>query len=186
MRKCPSCGTEYDDSIAFCGHDGTITIQPQDPSDHDPRVGAQLGEYLVVARVADGAMGRVYEGRHPQTKARVAVKVLHEDVARDDVAVERFKREFETAEEMDHPHIVDVIEFGETGDGSYFMTMEYLYGEELGDLLRRDGDIPPERAVRILSQLCAGLDYAHSFGVIHRDLKPDNTSSSPRPTRATW
>jgi serine/threonine protein kinase len=174
VRKCPSCGTEYDDSIAFCGHDGTITIQPQDPADHDPRVGHQLGEYIVVARVADGAMGRVYEGRHPETKARVAVKVLHDDVARDEVAVERFKREFETAEEMDHPHIVDVIEFGETEDGSYFLTMEYLYGEELGELLRRDGAITPDRAVRILSQLCAGLDYAHSFGVIHRDLKPDN------------
>lgn len=174
MRKCPSCGTEYDDSIAFCGHDGTITVQIQDPSDHDPRVGTQLGDYIVVARVADGAMGRVYEGRHPDTKQRVAVKVLHADVAKDEVAVERFKREYETAEEMEHAHIVDVIEFGETGDGSYFLTMEYLEGEELGELLRRDGAIAPERALRILCQLCAGLDYAHSFGVIHRDLKPDN------------
>ncbi len=174
MRKCPSCGTEYDDSIAFCGQDGTITVQVQDPTDVDPRVGTQLGDYILVARVADGAMGRVYEGRHPETKQRVAVKVLHADVATDEVAVERFKREYETAEEMNHPHIVDVIEFGETGDGSYFLTMEYLFGEELGELLRRDGAITPDRAVRILSQLGAGLDYAHSFGVIHRDLKPDN------------
>jgi len=149
-------------------------VQVQDPTDHDPRVGVQLGDYILVARVADGAMGRVYEGRHPETKQRVAVKVLHADVATDEVAVERFKREFETAEEMDHPHIVDVIEFGETGDGSYFLTMEYLHGEELGELFRRDGAITPDRAVRILSQLAAGLDYAHSFGVIHRDLKPDN------------
>lgn len=181
VRKCPACGAEYDDSIAFCGQDGTITIQVQAPGDHDPRVGTQLKNYVVVARVADGAMGRVYEGRHPQTKQRVAVKVLHDDVAQDPVAVERFKREYETAEEMEHPHIVDVIEFGETGDGSYFLTMEYLQGEELGEILRREGAIAPERAVRILCQLCAGLDYAHSFGVIHRDLKPDNVFLTETP-----
>ncbi|MAQ17689.1 MAG: serine/threonine protein kinase [Sandaracinus sp.] len=181
MRRCPSCGTEYEDSVAFCGQDGTITVQVQDPADHDRRLGTQLGDYILVARVADGAMGRVYEGRHPETKQRVAVKVLHDDIAKDEVAVERFKREYETAEEMQHPHIVDVIEFGETGDRSYFLTMEYLQGEELGELLRREGAQKPERALRILCQLCAGLDYAHSFGVIHRDLKPDNVFLTETP-----
>jgi len=173
-RRCPNCGTSFPDAIFFCGHDGTITIQEQDPSDVDARLGTQLGGYLLVARVADGAMGRVYEGRHPETKARVAVKVLHADVARDTGAVERFKREFETANEFDHPHIVDVLEFGETPDRSWFLTMEYLEGEELGELLRRDGAMPPARIVRVLTQAAMALDHAHSFGVIHRDLKPDN------------
>jgi serine/threonine-protein kinase len=95
-------------------------------------------------------------------------------VARDAVSVERFKREYETAAEFQHPHIVSVLEFGETGDGSYFLTMEYLEGEELGELLRREGAIGRERVVRIVTQLSLALDYAHSFGVIHRDLKPDN------------
>jgi len=67
---------------------------------------------VLVARVADGAMGRVYEGRHPDTRARIAIKVLHENVARDRVAVERFKREFDVAHEMSHPNILKVIEFG--------------------------------------------------------------------------
>jgi len=129
---------------------------------------------MVVARVADGAMGRVYEGRHPETKARVAIKVLHPDVAKDHVAVERFKREYQTANEFDNPYIVKVLEFGETGDGSWFLNMEYLVGEELGELLRREGAIGRERIVRILTQAALALDYAHSFGVIHRDLKPDN------------
>ena len=158
----------------FCGHDGTITIQEQDPADHDARLGSQLGDYVVVARVADGAMGRVYEGRHLETKQQVAVKVLHEDVARDQVAVERFKREYETAEELDHPNVVDVIDFGETGDGSWFMTMEYLSGTELTGLLEDEGAIAPHRMVRIFCQLAAALDHAHSWGFIHRDLKPDN------------
>src|SRR5690349_558765 len=154
--------------------DGTITLQQQDPSDVDPRIGQQLGLYLVVARIADGAMGRVYEGRHHETKARVAVKVLHADVAKDQVAVERFKREADTAREIAHPNVVNVIDFGQTPDGSHFMTMEYLQGEELGQLLRREGAQPFDRIVRIMCQAALALDHAHSFGVIHRDLKPDN------------
>jgi len=173
-RKCPSCGTSFPDEVFFCGNDGTITIQEQDPGDHDPRLGEQLGGYLVVARVADGAMGRVYEGRHPETKQRVAIKVLHADVAKDQVAVERFKREYDAATELDHPHIVKVLEFGGTPDGSHFMTMEYLEGEELGAWLRRDGPVEPARIVRILSQAASALEHAHSYGFVHRDLKPDN------------
>jgi serine/threonine-protein kinase len=119
-------------------------------------------------------MGRVYEGRHVQSKQRVAVKVLHDEVARDQVAVERFKREHETAAEMDHPGIVKVIDFGETGDGSWFLTMEYLVGEELSRALTKSGPFPLPRLVRVVCQLCEALDHAHSYGFIHRDLKPDN------------
>jgi serine/threonine-protein kinase len=175
-RICPdaSCGKRYPDNVAFCGECGKITIQEQPPDDVDARLGQRLGSYLVVARIADGAMGRVYEGRHHETKARVAVKVLHAEVARDAVAVERFKREYETASEMKHPNIVKVIEFGATPDGMSFMTMEYLEGEELGHLLRRDGKLDSARLLRVASQIALGLDYAHSFGFIHRDLKPDN------------
>lgn len=173
-RKCPECGSVYPDTQFFCGEDGKIVIQELPPGEHDRRLGERLGDYIVVARVADGAMGRVFEGRHVDTKARVAVKVLHDDVARDQVAVERFKRESETARELSHENVVKVIDFGQTPDGSYFMTMEFLEGEELGNLLRRDGAVDRARAVRILSQIAIGLDHAHSFGVIHRDLKPDN------------
>ena len=154
--------------------DGTITIQEQRETDFDPRLGNQLGDYVVVARVADGAMGRVYEARHVETKERVAIKVLHEDVSKDQVAVERFKREFDAARELSDPHIVSVIDFGRTEDGSHFMTMEYLAGEELGAWLRRDGPLAPERIVRVVCQTARALDHAHSYGFIHRDLKPDN------------
>lgn len=149
-------------------------MQAQDPDDPDARLGKQFGDYVVVARVADGAMGRVYEGRHVETRERVAVKILHEDVAKDEVAVERFKREYETALEFDHPNIVRVVDFGPTGDGSFFLTMEYLLGEELGGLLRGKGAQEPARTLRVMCQVCEALAHAHSFGVIHRDLKPDN------------
>ena len=174
-RRCPSCGTEYEDAIAFCGNDGAITVHVQAANEEpDRRLGRRFGEYVVVQRVADGAMGRVYEGRHATTRQKVAVKILHPDVAKDRIAVERFKREFETANEIQSPYVVKVIDFGDTGDGSFFLTMEYLHGEELGTLLRREGAQPVARAVKILAQVACGLDDAHSFGVIHRDLKPDN------------
>jgi serine/threonine protein kinase len=174
QRRCPSCEAVFPADVFFCGYCGTVAVEVQDPNDPDPRLGGILGQYVLVARVADGAMGRVYEGRHPATKARVAIKVLHADVAQDDVSVERFRREFETAQGFDHPHIVQVLEFGDTGDGSHFLTMEYLQGEELGDVLRRDGTLPQARMLRVLCQTALGLEHAHSFGVIHRDLKPDN------------
>jgi serine/threonine-protein kinase len=160
--------------VFFCGEDGAITVQEQDPKDADLRLGQRLGGYVVVARVADGAMGRVYEGRHAENKSRVAVKVLHPQVARDTVSVERFKREYETANEMDHQYVVKVLEFGNTSDGSRFLTMEYLEGEELGKVLGRGSPVPPERIVRVTCQIALALEYAHSFGFIHRDLKPDN------------
>ncbi len=173
-RVCPACSTSYSSEVSFCGHDGRITIQVQPPGEEDPRLGTQLGDFVVAARVADGAMGRVYEGRHPETRQQVAIKVLHPQVAQDPIAVERFRREFETAEEMEHPHIVRVLDFGETGNGSYFMTMEFLFGEELSQMMDREGKLNGARLVRVVSQVAQALDCAHSAGVIHRDLKPDN------------
>jgi len=174
-RRCAKCETEYPNEIAFCGADGSVTIAVTPPGEEpDPRLGLQLGDYIIVAHVADGAMGAVYEARNATTRERVAIKILHADVAEDEVALERFNREYETAGMFDHPHIVKVIDFGETGDGSRFMTMEYLVGRELGDLLRTEGKQSPARALRLLAQVADALEHAHSFGVIHRDLKPDN------------
>ncbi|MBX3275341.1 MAG: serine/threonine protein kinase, partial [Sandaracinaceae bacterium] len=173
-RRCPACGTEFPDEVAFCGYDGNVTIHVLPPGEADARLGEQLGKYIVAAHIADGAMGAVYEARNAETRERVAIKVLHLDVEEDDIAVERFKREYETADMFSHPHIVKVIDFGETSDGQHYMTMEYLEGLELGELVRRHGQQSAARALRILAQVALALEHAHEFGVIHRDLKPDN------------
>ncbi len=173
-RRCPQCGASYPDDAFFCGADGTLTLEVLPEGEEDARIGSKLGDYVIVARVADGAMGRVYEARHPESRQRVAIKVLHDEVATDRVAVERFKREFETAAMFEHPYIVEVLDFGETGDGSWFMTMEFLEGEELGERLRRVGRLSAAEIARIACQLGLAMDHAHGFGVIHRDLKPDN------------
>jgi serine/threonine protein kinase len=151
------------------------TDVPVAGSDDDPRVGQLLCmRYQVRRVVADGGMGRVYEALDMQDKKGVAVKVLHADVARDNIAVERFKREFEVSKLLPHDHIVDVRDFRETDDKSYALVMEFLEGEELRNLLKREKRLPPERVVRMLSQIAIGLDEAHRRQLVHRDLKPDN------------
>ncbi len=175
QRRCPTCGTVFPDEVAFCGHDGSVTIQlPPDGEEPDARLGEQLGQYIVAAHVADGAMGAVYEARNAETRERVAIKVLHPEVENDEVAVERFNREYETAEMLDHAHVVTVKDFGVTRDNQHYLTMEFLVGRELGEIFRTEGKQTPARTLRILCQVAEALEHAHSFGVIHRDLKPDN------------
>lgn len=138
----------------------------------DKRIGTNINGITIVKHIADGAMGRVYEAMCNGEKR--AIKVLHDEVAKDPVAVERFKREYETTEMLDHPGIVKVYQLGETGDGSHYILMELLQGEELSALLRRKGSLPLHEAIHILCQSATALEHAHSFGVVHRDLKPDN------------
>jgi serine/threonine-protein kinase len=142
---------------------------------HGPRGrGPTVSGYIVHGAVAEGAASRVYEATHVGTGHKVALKVLRQPVAEDPIAVERFRREYETARSLDDSYVVRVLDFGETGEGSYFMAMEFLEGEDLGSLLARKGPAEPSRMVRVLCQLALGLHRAHREGVVHRDLKPSN------------
>lgn len=179
MKACPKCGRLYPEDAGFCPVDGGELISasqfPVPLDSDDPRIGIVMKERYQVRRVvADGGMGRVYEALDTFESRNVAVKILHLDVARDPVQVERFKREFEVSKQLPHSHIVDVIDFFELADGSYAMVMEFLFGEELGQLLAREKFLSPERVVRMLSQIAVGLDQAHAMQLVHRDLKPDN------------
>ncbi len=140
----------------------------------EDRRGQQLGLHVLHEAIGDGAMGRVYRAEHAQSGATVAIKVLHPGVAADEVAVERFRREYQTAKALQHPAIVEVLEFSETEDGSYCMTMECLEGEELGARIEREGPLPPASLVRLICQVSLALEFAHDRGVVHRDLKPGN------------
>lgn len=179
MKACPLCGRLYPDDAGFCPVDGaqlsSATQVPVLADDQDARIGQLLcNRYQVRRVVADGGMGRVYEALDMQMRRNVALKVLHPDVAGDQVAVERFKREFEVSKLLPHDHIVEVLDFQPTNDGSFALVMEYLYGEELRATLKREGTISPARMVRLLSQAAIGLEGAHARKFVHRDLKPDN------------
>lgn len=179
MKACPHCGRLYPADAGFCPEDGqrltTLSMAPVAPSASDSHMGAiLLGRYQIRRVVADGGMGRVYEALDTQNDRNVAVKLLHAEVARDEVAVERFKREFQVSQLLPHDHIVEVFDFQPTPDGSYALVMEFLYGEELRATIKREKVLRPARVIRMLSQLAIGLDGAHSRHLVHRDLKPDN------------
>jgi serine/threonine-protein kinase len=177
VKACPACARLYPDDAGFCPVDGeglrSATQVPVQASD-DERVGSLVAmRYQIRRVVADGGMGRVYEALDMQEKRRVALKMLHSDVASDQVAVARFKREFEVSKDLPHDHIIDVLDFQKEG-GTYALVMEFLDGEELRTVLQREKTITPGRVVRMVSQLAIGLDAAHEKKFVHRDLKPDN------------
>jgi serine/threonine-protein kinase len=180
MKSCPVCQRTFPNDAGFCPADGTplaaASMAPVAPSADDPRIGARLGGRYEIRRVvADGGMGRVYEGIDKQTDTRVAVKILHDDVAKDEVALERFKREYEISALLPHEHIVQVLDFQrDLVSSTWLLVMEFLDGEELRFVLKREKVLPPDRLVRMLSQVAIGLDEAHARNFIHRDLKPDN------------
>ncbi len=138
-------------------------------------VGTTLdGRYLIEEHLATGGMGAVFRARHVYMRKDVALKVLRPDLSASAELVERFRREAEIAASLEHDHIVRVTDFGRSPEGWLFLAMELLFGESLFDRLRREGFLPPDEAVTILWQVCAGLEAAHARNVVHRDLKPEN------------
>jgi serine/threonine-protein kinase len=170
----------FPDDAGFCPADGSAlqhaSMVPVANTEEDPRLGSRLcNRYELRRVVADGGMGRVYEGIDKQTQTRVAVKVLHEDVSKDDVSLERFKREYEISSSLPHDYIVKVMDFQrDESSGVWLLVMEFLDGEELRFILKREKSLEPARLVRMLAQTAIGLDEAHNRQFVHRDLKPDN------------
>jgi eukaryotic-like serine/threonine-protein kinase len=133
------------------------------------------GRCRILRELGKGGMGVVYEAEHVGTGRRVAVKVINAEMAQQDEMVRRFQREARAAGSIETPHIVHVSDTGtDATSGVIFMVMELLRGEDLQQLLRRLGKLPPLLSLRLVGQACIGLDKAHEAGVIHRDLKPAN------------
>jgi serine/threonine-protein kinase len=119
-------------------------------------------------------MGSVYAVQHLRTGGRCAVKVLRRDATADGTLYRRFQHEARIAAELNHPHIVQVIDFNEDEDGTPFLVMELLEGEDLEARLRRTGRLPLDQAVELARQVGSALQAAHEKGVVHRDIKPSN------------
>jgi serine/threonine-protein kinase len=140
-------------------------------------IGVTLGgKYRVVRLLGEGGMGAVYEGEQQlgTTKRKVAVKTLHPEMSRDEKIKARFQREVGTVAELEHPNTIQVYDFGTTPEGILYIVMEFLSGKSLGDLLVKEGAMPPDRVAHVMRQMCGSLAEAHGRGIVHRDLKPDN------------
>ncbi|MBO0726116.1 MAG: serine/threonine protein kinase, partial [Blastocatellia bacterium] len=148
------------------------------------RMAGQLldGKYEIETLCGRGGMGAVYRATHVGTGRRVAVKVIAPELAGDSEFIERFRREAKTIGLLRHPNIVNVTDFGVTGEGARtvaYLVMEYLEGNTLAERLKDRRPMPINEAIDILSQTCATMDEAHRLGVLHRDLKPENIWLEP-------
>jgi serine/threonine-protein kinase len=145
----------------------------------DPLVGTRLGEYEVTGVLASGGMGVIYTGVQPLIGRKVAIKVLLPAFAADEGVIERLLGEARALAAIRHPNIVDVFSFGQTAAGQHYFVMDFLEGETLSTLLRRERRVHPHHVLTLLDAVLAGLDAAHRAGVLHRDLKPGNIFLMP-------
>jgi eukaryotic-like serine/threonine-protein kinase len=171
-KICPTCGTEYPADERFCPRDGSALKSQDGGTD---LIGSIIADrYLVLEKLGEGGMGRVYLAEHVKMGRKSAVKVMNPGAVTDADAISRFNREAANASRISHQHVAQVYDFGETSDGLIYLAMEYVEGEALTDILARDGALPPERAGEIVRQVAEALSVAHDMGIVHRDLKPDN------------
>jgi eukaryotic-like serine/threonine-protein kinase len=145
-----------------------------------------LGErYEIGGVLGRGGMAEVHRGRDLRLGREVAVKVLRHDLARDPSFQVRFRREAQASASLNHPAIVAVYDTGEdrTATGATpYIVMEYVEGETLRDVLRREGQLTPERAMALSADICGALDFSHRNGIVHRDVKPGNVMITPQGT----
>jgi len=131
------------------------------------------GRYRIVGLIGKGGMGEVYKAEDLELEQTVALKFLPEELVGNEELLRRFRGEVRNARQVSHPNVCRVFDIGET-EGLYYLTMEYIDGDDLSMLLKRIGRFPSDRAVEVSRQICMGLAAIHKSGILHRDLKPAN------------
>jgi serine/threonine-protein kinase len=187
---CPKCRTTWaeTEAPAVCPNDGASLVRAKElaAAQHDPMVGRVLeNRYTITARLGSGSMGTVYRAKQHAMGREVAIKILRGDRAVDDSAKARFLREARANSLLASPNTVTVFDFGQSESGEFYLAMELLEGESLGQRLSRIGRLPVPQAVDCARQALRSLSEAHAKGIIHRDLKPDNIFFARMLTSAT-
>ncbi|NJP04216.1 MAG: protein kinase [Chloroflexaceae bacterium] len=136
------------------------------------------GRYEIEEKVGEGGMATVYRGRDWRLNRQVAIKVLHLQYVNDPDFLSRFQHEAQAAAILSHPNIVNVYDVGQDGD-QHYIVMEFVDGTNLKTLIQREGPVNPDRAVVIAQEVAFGLEAAHRFGLVHRDIKSQNIIVSP-------
>ena len=141
-------------------------------------VGSTLAGYTLRAKVGEGGTSTVYRAEHPE-HGTVALKVLREKLRHDKTAVQRFLREAQFGQRVQHPNIVRTIEVGQAENDRHYLAIDWAAGELLEKYAEKQGPLPPAEVAEILRQLCAAVQAAHDVGIVHRDLKPENVMYDP-------
>jgi serine/threonine protein kinase len=169
---CPSCGADAGEASIYCPQCGA-PLAPQ--AEADPHPGQVVArKFRIEELIGEGGMGRVYRARIVALDKPIVVKVLRRALMCDRRTVARFCREAQAASRLSHPNSINVLDFGETESGEYYIAMELVQGKDLHQVLSTEWPLSEARVIRITSQVLSALSEAHAAGIIHRDLKPEN------------
>lgn len=182
--KCPQCGIENPDGIQFCsecaaplipgGKGPTETTQTFQNSLQELSTGSIFaGRYKIIEELEKGGMGRIYKAFDTEVNEKVALKLIKPEISTDAKAIERFRNELKYARKIAHRNVCRMFDLGKEG-GNFYITMEYIAGEDLKSFIKRSGRLTIAKAVSLTKQVCGGLAEAHRLHVVHRDLKPKN------------
>ena len=182
--KCPKCHSENPEQTRFCGGCGTKFATVADAAgDRTQTFQLQRGElvigsvfagrFMVLEELGRGGMGRVYRVLDKKLDMEVALKLIKPEIASDEHIIERFKNELKLTRVISHKNVCRTYDLSED-PGGYFITMEYVPGENLKSTIQRVGSVNLRRTLAIAKQICEGLAAAHHLDIIHRDLKPQN------------
>jgi len=176
---CPECGTWNRGNAVSCTRCSAelpeLTDAPSEKPDEelDQLRRSTGGRYRVYRRLATGGMASVYVAKHVDLGRSLVIKVLLGHLARDSEMRERFRREAEASASLLHPHIMQILDYGEL-EHTVYLVMPYLAGGSLAEVITRQRSIAPPTSATVAAQVACALDYAHRHGIVHRDIKPDN------------
>jgi serine/threonine protein kinase/Tfp pilus assembly protein PilF len=181
--QCPKCKAENPDESVFCAKCGTqiresekqpIPTQTLEAPKEDLTTGSTFaGRYQIIEELGKGGMGKVYKAHDTEIKEKVALKLLKPEISADTKTVQRFQNELKFARKIVHKNVGRMYDLGKE-KGSYYITMEYVEGQDLKKLIRQSRQLTVGTSLLIAKQICEGLREAHRIGVVHRDLKPSN------------
>jgi len=180
--ECPKCHFDNPDDTVYCGKCATplpsskedlLTETLETPKEELTTGSTFAGRYQIIEELGKGGMGKVYKAHDTEIKDKIALKLIKPEIAADKKTIERFRNELKFARKIRHKNVCQMYDLNKE-EGSYYITMEYVSGEDLKSFIRRARQLTVGTAVFIAKQVCEGLAEAHSLGVMHRDLKPQN------------
>jgi serine/threonine protein kinase/Tfp pilus assembly protein PilF len=182
--ECPKCKTENTSDSEFCKKCATplpsskeIPASPtktlETPTEELTTGSTFAGRYQIIEELGKGGMGKVYKALDTEIKEKIALKLINPEISADKRTIERFQNELKFARKISHRNVCRMYDLNKE-EGSYYITMEYVSGEDLKSMIGMMGQLGSGKAISVAKQVCEGLAEAHRLGVIHRDLKPQN------------